>query len=70
MLSGFILGSLTILWPWKEPIEQTFGDKVKVVGYDWQIPNFDLHFFAAIAVIIAGFVVIWIMEKYAGSKEN
>ena len=25
-LTGFILGSLGVIWPWKNPIEQAFGD--------------------------------------------
>ena len=70
ILSGFILGSLTILWPWKEPIEKTFGEKVKVIGYDWNIPEMNLEFFIAFGIIIAGFVTIWAMEKFAGDVDT
>lgn len=69
ILSGFILGSLTILWPWKEEIIKTFGtgDKVKekVVGYNWQMPEMDLNLLYAVLLMIVGYIAIWMMEKYA-----
>ena len=65
LLTGFILGSLGIIWPWKDPIEQTFGEKVKVVGYDYFLPQINTEFFVAIIVMIIGIVSIWWMEKNA-----
>lgn len=46
-LTGFILGSLIILWPWKSPrfLLQSNGEiyiskgKERVIGYDWQLPE-------------------------------
>lgn len=64
-LTGFILGSLGILWPWKTAITETFGAKEKVVGYNWNIPDMNMQFFVAFAFIILGFVSIWLTEKYA-----
>ena len=64
-LTGFILGSLGILWPWKTAITETFGAKEKVVGYNWNIPDMNMQFFVASAFIILGFVSIWLTEKYA-----
>jgi len=73
ILSGFILGSLTILWPWKDEIKQTFGVgeqvKEKVIGYNWHIPNFDMEFVLAISLMIIGYIAIWLMEKYASKVE-
>ena len=69
ILSGFILGSLTILWPWKDEIKQTFGTgehiKEKVIGYNWHLPTFNMEFIFAIALMIIGYISIWLMEKYA-----
>jgi putative membrane protein len=74
VLSGFIFGSLTILWPWKEEITKTFGSgeyvKEKVIGYNWLLPDINLSLFIAISIMIAGFIIIWVMEKYAGTKEK
>ncbi len=68
ILTGFVLGSLGILWPWKETITQTFGEKVKTIGYDWFLPKANSEFFIALVFIILGIASIWITE-YLGSKK-
>jgi len=65
-LTGFVLGSVMILWPWKEQIFKTFGDKTELVGYEWYMPQMNNEFFIAFGVIIIGIVSIWLMEKMAG----
>ncbi len=67
MLTGFIMGSLGILWPWKNTITKTFGEKVKTIGYDWFLPKLDQEFFVALFFIILGIAAIWITESL-GSK--
>lgn len=66
-LTGFVAGSLLIIWPWKEAIIETFElagkTKEKVVGYDWLFPDFSPATGLALLVMAAGFVVVWIMEK-------
>jgi putative membrane protein len=69
-LTGFILGSLGVIWPWKNPIEQLFGDKLKVVGYDYFLPDLNLEFIISFAIIIIGIVSIWLMEKSASEIES
>lgn len=67
LLSGFILGSLLILWPWKNELTETFGDKIKVVGYDWFFPSsFNGEVWSALCCAIAGVLVIVGMEYLAG----
>ncbi len=67
LLSGFILGSLLILWPWKNELTETFGDKIKVVGYDWFLPSsFNGEVVGALCCAIAGVIVIVGMEYLAG----
>lgn len=69
LLSGFILGSLPILWPWKEEIIEIFGEKSKVVGYDWQIPTaFNTETLFAIGLMIVGIISISLLEKVATKK--
>lgn len=67
VLSGFILGSLIIIWPWKTTITQTFGDKIKPIGYDWYLPTFNADFFIALGLIVLGIAAIWATETF-GSK--
>lgn len=54
ILTGFIFGSLGIIWPWKNEIIQHFGDKEKVIGYDWILPEINLQFGIAIGIMIVG----------------
>jgi putative membrane protein len=65
LLTGFILGSLGVIWPWKTAIEQTFGEKVKVIGYDYFLPQMNVEFFIAVVIMIAGIASIWWMERNA-----
>ncbi len=71
LLSGFILGSLPILWPWKEEIIEVFGEKSKVVGYQWSLPSeFNQEVIFAIGLMIIGIISIWFLEKVATKKES
>ena len=66
LLSGFILGSLGILWPWKEALTQTFGEKTKIIGYDWHIPRMNSEFYFAVLYIALGILIIVVTEYLAG----
>ncbi len=70
LLSGFILGSLIILWPWKEELTQPFGEKIKVIGYDWLVPDMNLELVFAFAFFLLGFVSIYLMEKMVSNSEK
>lgn len=78
LLSGFMLGSLLIIWPWKQAIWKTnafgeiilnrSGDKI-VEKYIWTIPEqFDMHTIYTIGFIVLGVVVIALTEIKAGKK--
>ncbi len=62
LLTGFIFGSLIIIWPWKTAIEQTFGEKVKVVGYDYALPVASAESAIAVAFMIIGIIAIAVVE--------
>ncbi len=75
-LTGFILGSLAILWPWKKPVFRldasglpllkSDGEQV-IAGYERYIPGaFSREVMLAILFMVAGIVAIWLIEKYAG----
>jgi putative membrane protein len=67
LLSGFIIGSLSLLWPWKTAITKTFETgKVKVIGYNWHFPSsFSFEDIFSILLIFIGIAAIWALEKYA-----
>ena len=71
LLTGFIFGSLAILWPWKEAVLQTFqkGDEIKekIIGYDYALPDLSsLETWIALAIMVAGIVIIGLIEITAG----
>lgn len=79
LLTGFILGSLSILWPWKNDIYRVDelgnfllkdGNRI-VQGYDLFIPeSLNLEVIIALLLAVVGFVVIALMEKYAGTHKK
>ncbi|MDX9846136.1 MAG: DUF368 domain-containing protein [Tenuifilaceae bacterium] len=79
LLTGFILGSLSILWPWKNEIYRVDelgnfllkeGNRI-VQGYDLFIPeSLNLEVIIALLLAVVGFIVIALMEKYAGSQKG
>jgi putative membrane protein len=76
ILSGFILGSLFILWPWKNPVYKLdamgqplvkSGGEMIIQGYERFIPTeLNSQVLLSIGLILAGILVIWAMEKIAG----
>jgi putative membrane protein len=76
-LSGFIFGSLMILWPWKNEIFIVDENNVFVLkdnekilqGYEWFVPEISSTVVWAIIIMMAGIASIWLMEKMASEKE-
>ncbi|MCU4155724.1 DUF368 domain-containing protein [Carboxylicivirga sp. A043] len=69
LLTGFIAGSLGILWPWKIEETQQFGEKIKTVGFDYYQPEFTSEFYFAVIFIILGIASITITELLATKKK-
>ncbi|OQD42333.1 DUF368 domain-containing protein [Croceivirga radicis] len=72
LLTGFILGSLNKIWPWKVVLEtKVFDDKVIPVN-EVSISPFnyegDPKLILALVLAILGFSVIFILEKLAAKK--
>lgn len=72
LLTGFILGSLNKIWPWKKVLQtRTFGDKTIVVDDVNVLPGAfegDNQLMLAIILAILGFSLIFILEKAASKK--
>jgi len=72
-LTGFILGSLLTLWPWKTAVWRLDAGGAPVVrdgkklveGYSYFLPPLDEAFWWALAVMAAGVLTIWATEKLA-----
>ena len=72
LLTGFVVGSLLIIWPWKIPLETIIGrgGELKVVSYSWVYPDLSLpeNIFCLILIFL-GIFIVWLIE-YLGSKIN
>ncbi|NCC72708.1 MAG: DUF368 domain-containing protein [Sphingobacteriia bacterium] len=80
VLTGFIFGSLGIIWPWKETIYKLSaagelvlnrkGEKI-ATGYDWFFPNaLNNEVVIAFALILLGIISIWLTEYFAAKKSE
>ena len=78
ILTGFILGSLVVLWPWKNEIYRyddagnlvmKKGEKV-IQGYERFVPeSMTAEVWIAILMVAIGIITIWIMEKSLNKEE-
>lgn len=77
-LTGFIMGSLVILWPWKEPVYKANADgtfilksdgEYIITGWERFIPKtLSTEVIWAIGFILTGVFSIWIIERLAQVK--
>ena len=71
LLTGFILGSIPVIWPWKENIVTVLRDGTeKVTGYHWQLPSMDASFAIALFIMIIGAGIIIVTETLANKKSR
>jgi putative membrane protein len=72
LLTGFILGSLNKIWPWKRVLEtRVYGEKVVPIREENISPfhyDGDPQLVYAILLAIVGFSIIFILEKQASKK--
>ena len=75
ILTGFVFGSLAIIWPWKNEITNPeiidrHGNEM-IVGYERYIPNqFDQTTVIAILCVLFGIICIWGVEKMAEKQSR
>ena len=66
LLTGFIIGSLSIIWPWKEVAESIIiKGKEKIIAYNWYFPNeLNTETILAILLILAGILSVYALENF------
>lgn len=70
VLTGFILGSMPIIWPWKNDVVTYFGSEAKVTGYEYYLPKLNLDFSIALVIMLIGAALIVLTEKMAKKGNN
>lgn len=62
-LSGFMLGSLPVVYPWKEP-------SADMLDYVFHLPQINGEFFIAVLMAIIGAVAVYMLNVYARREEK
>ena len=76
LMTGFVIGSLVVIWPWKEAvidIVERVGKEPRevVTAYEWFLPQLQAaSTWIAIGLMILGALAIVLMEKFAGGSEK
>lgn len=71
ILTGFMIGSLRKIWPWKETISSmvdSHGKLVPVVQHNSMPPAFDTNFFIAAGLFLIAMGIVTYIEKTSRSK--
>jgi len=70
LMTGFVLGSLVVIWPWKNAVMQTVQrankpPKEVVASYQWYLPELtSANTWVCIALMLAGAITIYLMERF------
>ncbi|NWK55450.1 DUF368 domain-containing protein [Verrucomicrobiaceae bacterium N1E253] len=70
LITGFVAGSLVIIWPWKSVAESvTVNGKVKIIAWHRELPDFAQgSTWGALGILMVGVGAIVLMEKLSGSR--
>ena len=69
LLTGFVVGSLLIIWPWKRTYYINIETREKAVGYDWYFPSFDSEMIIGVGLMLLGFIVVSGIERLGGKGQ-
>ena len=79
ILTGFISGSLSILWPWQEPVTLVDANGTPILkdgeyiisGYKKFVPGeFNQEVILVIALVVIGFATIMVIERLAQQSDH
>lgn len=74
MLTGFLVGSLNVLWPWKQVVETTMdrhGDMVPLIQANIsplvypQLAGEDSQLWLAILIALVGFLIVFVLDRFS-----
>jgi putative membrane protein len=70
LLTGFVIGSLRKIWPWKELVEaELVNGKIHVIAEKNIIPNIDIIFFPQAVLIVIAFSFVIFLDRKSSKKE-
>jgi len=69
VLTGFMIGALRKVWPWKEVLDSvTIRGKLHVLREQNIMPDMDSEFFVAIGLAVVGIVAVLLLDRLSRSK--
>ena len=69
VLTGFIIGSLSVIWPWKKLIESNSSSLIS--SYKWTYPNqLNVENIIALFMIILGILFVYFLERNAVNQRT
>jgi putative membrane protein len=71
LLTGFILGSLKMIWPWKEIVKSIIiNGNEKVLSYNTILPSdYGQNTQVSMLLMIIGFLIVYSLENYSKEKK-
>ena len=63
VLAGFMLGSLPVVYPWKEPT-------IDMMDYVFHLPNWNTELFIAVVMAVLGGLSVYVLELAARHTER
>jgi len=69
LLTGFVAGSLAVIWPWKVTLTKTIAEKTAVTGYQWHLPEPGKPLLLALLIMLAGAGLVLLLDKLAGKHK-
>ncbi len=70
-LTGFLIGSLYKVWPWKLTLEwhtNRHGEKEPLLQENILPQTFDGYFFLVVILAICGFMLVFLIDRYANER--
>jgi len=71
LLTGFLLGSLYKVWPWKQTITwhmNRHGEKEPLLQENILPQTFDAYFFMVVILAILGFAIVFLVDRFANER--
>lgn len=74
LMTGFVIGSLVVIWPWKQAVIELVEREGKpprevIASYEWFLPSMqNAETWIAIGLMVVGAACIALMERFAGGK--
>ncbi len=73
LLTGFLIGSLNGVWPWKNVLtyyNDSHGNPKPLLEENTLPASYDSYFFLAVILAILGFLIVYFMERYSSKKKE